>query len=586
LKTQEIARVGTWRMNLATKLVTWSAELYKMYGLDPAISLPTYIEHSKMHTPDSWDLLSKAIERTSTTGSPYELELEIIKGDGSHGWVWARGEAIKDSADNIVSLWGAAQDITERKRIELSLLKSEEKYKSLVMSMDQGLALHEIILDANGMPEDYIFLDINESYTKLVGLTREMCIGKRVKEIMPQVEQYWIDVFGKVAITGEPAYYENLFATNGRHYATYSYSPKKFQFAVLVSDIEDRIQREERINYLSYHDPLTGLYNRRFYEEELKRLDTERNMPLTIAMGDINGLKLVNDALGHQAGDELIKNVAEAIRLCCRTDDIIARVGGDEFVIILTNTDALEAEKLLARIGSIALGHQVKGIVTSISFGYETKTSKEQSMDELFKSAEDQMYRHKLSESASIKSNMISLIMNTLNEKNPYDQFHAERVSRICEFITKCLNFQHDDIHETKLAGLMHDIGKIGIDEKVLNNEGKLNIEERDEIKRHSEVGYRILSSCNEFSEIANYILAHHERWDGKGYPQRLKGEEIPIQGRIIAIADAFDAMISERPYKKALSIDEALAEIDRCAGTLFDPEIAKVFVMRFKERK
>jgi diguanylate cyclase (GGDEF)-like protein/putative nucleotidyltransferase with HDIG domain len=334
---------------------------------------------------------------------------------------------------------------------------------------------------------------------------------------------------------------------------------------------------------LSYHDQLTGLYNRRFYEEELKRLDTERNLPLTIAMGDINGLKLINDSFGHQVGDEQLKKVAEVLKGCCRADDIIARIGGDEFVIILPKTDTPEAEKLIVRINNFTSKNKVENLDISISFGYETKTKKAQKIEDVFKGAEDHMYRHKLYESASIKNKMIEIIMNTLFEKNPREMLHSKRVSEICEFIAKCLNFGNDDILETKLAGLMHDIGKIGIEEKVLSSTGKLNEEEWKEIKRHSEVGYRILSSSNEFSEIADHVLAHHERWDGAGYPKRLKGEEISIQARIIAIADSFDVMIGERTYKQALSVEEALEEIRRCAGTQFDPEIAKVFVTQYK---
>ncbi len=583
LESQRIAHLGTWKLKLSTNQVVWSEELYKMYGFDPTIPPPPYTEHMKLFTPESWDKLSTSLENTRTTGTPYELELETKRSDGTNGWMWARGEAETDAYGNIVSLWGAAQEITERKEIELALIKSEEKYKSLVMSMDQGLALHEIILDANGTPVDYIFLDINDSYTRLLGVTRDMCIGKRIKEVMPQVEQYWIDIFGKVALTGEPSYYENLLATTGRYYSTYAYSPKKNQFAVLVTDIDDRVRREEEIEYLSYHDQLTGLCNRRFYEEELKRLDTERNLPLTIAMGDINGLKLINDSFGHQVGDEQLKKVAEVLKGCCRADDIIARIGGDEFVIILPKTDTPEAEKLIVRINNFTSKNKVENLDISISFGYETKTKKAQKIEDVFKGAEDHMYRHKLYESASIKNKMIEIIMNTLFEKNPREMLHSKRVSEICEFIAKCLNFGNDDILETKLAGLMHDIGKIGIEEKVLSSTGKLNEEEWKEIKRHSEVGYRILSSSNEFSEIADHVLAHHERWDGAGYPKRLKGEEISIQARIIAIADSFDAMIGERTYKQALSVEEALEEIRRCAGTQFDPEIAKVFVTQYK---
>jgi HD-GYP domain-containing protein (c-di-GMP phosphodiesterase class II) len=145
------------------------------------------------------------------------------------------------------------------------------------------------------------------------------------------------------------------------------------------------------------------------------------------------------------------------------------------------------------------------------------------------------------------------------------------------------MDFDKEDINQIRIAGLMHDIGKIGIEEKILNKPNKLNQEERYELIRHVEIGYRILSSVNEFSEIANHVLEHHERWDGSGYPKGLKGEEISLQARIIAIADSFDAMTTDRPYRGALNEQEAIKELKRCSGTQFDPEIVKIFIENFK---
>jgi diguanylate cyclase (GGDEF)-like protein/PAS domain S-box-containing protein len=352
---------------------------------------------------------------------------------------------------------------------------------------------------------------------------------------------------------------------------------------LVFRDVTDKRQKLRSIEYLSYHDELTGLYNRRFYEEELKRIDIPRNLPLTIFMGDVNGLKLVNDSFGHAAGDELLKKVAQAIKKGCRADDIIARLGGDEFIAILPNTGKEEIDVIINRIKTIVNDEKISDLEISISFGYGTKDNEGQSIQEIFKSAEDSMYRQKLGESSSIKSKTIDLIMNTLYEKNPREQLHSKRVSETCEFISQRIELTEAETQQMKIAGLMHDIGKIGIDEKVLNSTGLLSHEEWEEIKRHSEVGYRILSSCNEFAEIAESVLEHHERWDGKGYPKGLKGESISLTARIIAIADSFDAMTGERTYKASLSIEEAMKEILKCAGTQFDPFIAEVFVKGLK---
>lgn len=346
-----------------------------------------------------------------------------------------------------------------------------------------------------------------------------------------------------------------------------------------IQDITRIRKTEEEIRYLSYHDYLTGLFNRRFYEEVLIKLDTEENYPLTLVMADVNGLKMINDSFGHAVGDELLQKASNVIKNGCRENDVIARLGGDEFVIILSRTDAETAALIIKRLEKLAAREKIQGLKLSIAFGSRTKTRKEENIQQVLKNAEDDMYRHKLYESASMRSKTIELIMNTLYEKSNREMCHSNRVGQICEKIGIRMKLDKDEINQIRTAGLIHDIGKMGIDEKILNKPGALCEDEWKEIQRHPEIGYRILSSVNEFSEMANCILEHHERWDGQGYPKGLKGEEISLQGRIVAVADSFDAMTSDRSYRKGLAQDEAIAEIKRCAGTHFDPLVAKILV-------
>ena len=346
-----------------------------------------------------------------------------------------------------------------------------------------------------------------------------------------------------------------------------------------IQDITRIRKTEEEIRFLSYHDYLTGLFNRRFYEEVLIKLDTEENYPLTLVMADVNGLKMINDSFGHAVGDELLRKASNVIKSGCRENDVIARLGGDEFVIILTKTDAETAALIIKRLEVLATREKIRGLKLSIAFGSRTKTIKEENIQQVLKNAEDDMYRHKLYESASMRSKTIELIMNTLYEKSSREMMHSNRVGQICEKIGIRMKLDQDEINQIRTAGLIHDIGKMGIDEKILNKPGTLSDDEWTEIQRHPEIGYRILSSANEFSEMANYILEHHERWDGYGYPKGLKGEEISLQGRIVAVADSFDAMTSDRTYRKGLAQEEAIAEIKRCAGTHFDPLVAKMLV-------
>ena len=195
------------------------------------------------------------------------------------------------------------------------------------------------------------------------------------------------------------------------------------------------------------------------------------------------------------------------------------------------------------------------------------------------------MYKKKLFESPSMRGKTINAIISTLHEKNKREEQHSHRVSALCKSMGKAIGLPEGEIEELKTVGLLHDIGKIAIEENILNKPGKLTDDEWEEIKRHPEIGYRILSTVNDMSEMAEYVLAHHERWDGRGYPKGLKGEEIPFQSRIIAIADAYDAMTSERSYRSALSEEIAIEELQKNAGIQFDPELIRIFIEKVLDK-
>lgn len=593
------------------------------------------------------------------------------------------------------------------------------QYAELMMRMQQGLAVHEMILDEFGRPTDYRFVSVNDSFEQLTGLKRENIVGHSVLEIMPNTEKYWIETYGKVALTGEPFRYSNYSAELGRYYDVFAYSPKPKQFAVIFSDVTelkeleqalyvekelfrttvmavgdaiistdadgkvrvmnetaelltgikmsegagkalDRIlylfdgetrakwvnptaqivesgnpvilenqvrllsdsgkeipvegmispiknengeiigsvitfrdttekkKKQDEILYLSYHDQLTGLYNRRYFEEEQKRLDTERNLPMTLVMFDVNGLKLINDAFGHQTADQVLQTVAWALSKECRSDDIIARIGGDEFVLLLPKTDSKDADTIAHRIHKSIKSRTIQGINLSVSYGWETKRDPSMEMGEIFKKAEDYMYMHKLDESSSTRHGIVDVIMKTLYEKNPSEEAHSKRVSNLAAKIGESLNLNPHQISELRTLGLMHDIGKISVREDTINKETPLTPSEWTEIKRHSEIGYKILSSAFEYIQMAEHVLQHHEHVDGNGYPKGLRGQAISLQARIIAVADAYDAMTCPRPYRKAMSHEQAMAELKKCSNIQFDAEVVEAFesVARDFEKK
>ncbi len=337
----------------------------------------------------------------------------------------------------------------------------------------------------------------------------------------------------------------------------------------------------QEVKELSYADQLTGLYNRRFFEEELKRLDTLRNLPLSLVMVDVNGLKLTNDAFGHEAGDQLLQKVAQVLKEECRADDIIARIGGDEFVILLPKTDHLQVAILGDRLIEAIHKKKIRNLPVSASFGWETKANEKEDIASVFKRAEDYMYSKKAYKKDDQRQQSLQIIIDTLFNKESRERDHARRVSKISVAIGSALGLSEAEIKELKVAGEYHDIGKIAIHSDILNKRGPLTDYEWKEIKRHPELSYNILSSVNEYGPIAEIVLYHHERWDGKGYPGGLRGEEIPLQSRIIMVADAYDAMTDDRPYRKALSKEETVLQLKKGAGSQFDPEIVEVFLKK-----
>ncbi|HAM63941.1 MAG: hypothetical protein A2Y20_02600 [Firmicutes bacterium GWF2_51_9] len=509
-----------------------------------------------------------------------QVMTQEIKKDGSRMWVKGNYVCLYDEYGRIIGHFGTQNDVTIEQNAQYLLKSNEELFRAIFEQAEIGISYG---------PIDERYGRMNRKYCDIVGYTAEelnhltfaqithpddlaLDYENMVRMLAKEIDSYSIDK--RFVRKDGSIVWTHLTASMIYH----ELEKKSFILAIL-QDISDKKRAEEEMLYLNFHDHLTGLYNRRFYEEELRRLDIQRNLPITLVMIDANGLKLMNDAFGHEAGDQSLKKIAEALKRVCRQDEIIARIGGDEFVILLPKTQKQDADEIVRRIHLSVSMEKVENIILSVSIGSATKSDQETTMRDVFKMAEDAMYRQKLTDSSSILSKTIDIIMNSLYEKNNREMDHSRRVSEICEAIATKLHFDRSEIHKIKVAGLMHDIGKIGIPDSILNKVGALTREEWHEIRQHSEVGYRILSSANEFSELSEFVLAHHERWDGKGYPKGLKGDEIPVQSRIIAIADAFDAMTSDRTYRKGLSYPEAKEEILLNIGKQFDPEIATLFL-------
>ena len=363
-----------------------------------------------------------------------------------------------------------------------------------------------------------------------------------------------------------------------------AFNQKDLEFAeILIANTQAALQRvyhQKELDYKRFHDNLTDLYNREFFEEELKRLDTKRQLPLSIIMADLNGLKIINDSYGHEKGDELLIKTAEILKESLRDEDILARQGGDEFAILLPKTSSNELGKIIKRIqDKISIENQKEDLPISIALGSSTKERPAQNINDIFKEADDNMYQNKLLESRSSKNNIVQGLLNTLSAKSDETKEHAIRMTSLAFNFGSELGLSNSELNKLSLLATMHDIGKTSISEDILNKPGSLDDREWEIIKKHSEQGYKIASATSEFSMIAEDILAHHERWDGNGYPRNLSGKDIPELARIISIIDAYDVMTNKRAYNQPMTKAEALKEIEGCAGSQFDPDFASKFV-------
>lgn len=354
----------------------------------------------------------------------------------------------------------------------------------------------------------------------------------------------------------------------------------------MTIDICKLKEKEAEIEFLSNHDFLTGLPNRRYFEKEKQRLNQVEHLPLSLLIADVDGLKMINDGFGHEAGDVLIQGVASVLKEACREGDVLARTGGDEFTFLLPQTDYRQAHDLIENIkkGCAAYHKKTDHCILTLhcSMGCATKDRQEQDMNHVIKEAEDRLYRRKLLEQNSSHSAILNSIKQTLEEKCHETQSHAQRLVDVSRRLGERVGLTGAELDDLALLANLHDIGKVVIDDRILKKPGSLTAEEWEEMKKHPQIGYRIALASPELVGIANHILSHHERWDGTGYPKGLKGKQIPLLARIIAIADAFDAMTQERPYRRALPEEMALEEIRQGAGSQFDPELAQCFLEIF----
>lgn len=479
-------------------------------------------------------------------------------------------------------LMNGVWNVVARRTAEEKLILERNKYLQTLIAIGDGV----MVVDKQGKIEM-----LNKVAQRLTGWNLEEARGKHYNDVFYVSHENEnlkiIDPVQRVLDSDSmQKLSDNIVLTSRdgrRYYLEDSASPIKDEnnqtvgVVIVFRDVTDKKLQREKIEKLSYYDSLTGLYNRLFFEAEIKRLDTSRNLPISIILGDVNGLKLTNDVFGHTCGDELLRKIAAVMQRVCRSDDIIARWGGDEFVLLLPRTGEAEADKIRSRIKEEFAREQINAIRGSISMGCMTKMTTEAILDVLDE-AEERMYTQKAVERSQFLGNAIKSIINALHERSPREKEHALQVSKMCQKMGKELDLSENDLRKLKDSGFYHDIGRVVLRPELLGRSYRLSRQEMYELKRHPIVGYRILSSFDETMDLAEIVMTHQERWDGKGYPKGLNGYEIPMFARIINIVESYERMTNDPDPELRKSRKTALCHIMENSGHQYDPYLVNVF--------
>lgn len=512
-------------------------------------------------------------------------EYVIVTKSGEEKWVWEQSVPIPDKNGNLTESEGFILDITANKRVLEALDESEDRFRTIFEKAPIGIG----IFNTN---TGFIY-QVNNKFAEILGRTIEELTSMDWKsyshpaEIQENLDK--LELLKKKKISSFSMNKRYIKPDGSLVWVNMMIVPFKAEtisdmHLCMIEDITEKKQKEEEIIYLSYHDSLTGLYNRTFFEEEKRRFDASRRLPMSVVMGDVNGLKLINDSFGHSAGDTLLREIGGMLKETCRAEDVLARIGGDEFVILLYNTGAAGAERLCQRIYKACRTYEKKPgkqtFYLSISLGHATKTTNDLSIDDLLREAEHMLYRKKNPDRKKVRTTIINAVKKQLASKNYESLDQNENEMQLVIQLGERLNLTPETIKQLRLLQETHDMGELSLDAKLLGKDiSTYNPEELDEYKKHAETGYRVALAVPEMNEIAGEILAHHEHWDGSGYPRGLKGEDIPLLSRVLCITDAYHELLSKARTKGLVETKSIVEEMNACAGTKYDPTILQEFL-------
>ncbi len=540
---------------------------------------------NRIHPDDRLQVEQEFWAHVSGRTSAYSAEYRLRRDDGSWIWVWIKGRTIeRDETGRSLRMLGLFRDVSERRQLEENLRESRRRYQDLFEQSPIGLlkcSSDGTILDVNQMLADLFKFSNRSDLVQQNVFTFPFPAFDSLAEHLEQLFSKALAL--NVEVLGQNLHGEIMWLAYKLH-PLLDDNNNVIEAIIACENISLRKQSEEKIRYLSYFDSLTGVYNRAYLDDAMQYLDKPSEIPLSIIMGDVNGLKLVNDAFGHSAGDRYLLEIAGYLKQSCRAGDILARWGGDEFVILMPRTGLEQAYEVCDNIRACCQSAVVDPIQPSIALGAQVKISTGKGLYEVLGEAEDAMYRNKLLETSSIRNSIMSSLSATLHERTFETREHTERLRVLSIRFARELALPASEVDKLTMFAALHDIGKMGIPDDILCKPGPLDPDEWEIIKRHPEIGYRIIQGAHELSAVSEEILSHHEHWDGQGYPKGLCREEIPYLSRILSVVDAYDVMTNERPYKSAMSHQEAVAELKRCSGRQFEPVLVDRFIKMFSE--
>lgn len=354
----------------------------------------------------------------------------------------------------------------------------------------------------------------------------------------------------------------------------------------VFNDITSMRKTYFELEQSTLYDALTGLYNKQSYLTQIPQWNDKRYWPVAVGVCNINGLRSLNEQFGTAYGDFVMRQLANYVKTHIGEDTFAAKLDNGDILVVLEGRTHADAAAVFEEIKRDLEKFFSRDREVTLEYGIAVKEREDVTMDRVLSDAHASMQNKKMLRDNSASSSLVDSLKQTLGESDYETEEHVERTREMAARLGKRMNLSDSDIGKLELLAVLHDIGKVAIPHHVLVKKGKLNDEEFKIMQQHTVKGYRIAKSSPELSDIAECILSHHEKWDGTGYPNHLKGEEIPLLARIISAVDSHDVMVHNRPYHQAMPEEDAIKELRRCAGTQFDPKIVEVFTALLEEEE